>query len=226
VDTRLICAANGNLRQQTEDGSFRLDLFFRINALTIDLPPLRERSVDLPLLIDYFLNFYSKAYHLKPKPLSREITGLMQRYNWPGNIRQLENMIRSYVLIGNEETLATDLVSVAPSRAVPEIDLANPVSLKEIGKAAKGRLEREIILKVLHANGWSRRKTAKWLSISYRSLLYKMQEWNVSALSGRAPKERVFGAAVQQSIDHDDLKPDEDDGVFEGAGAMLAPHGD
>ena len=115
VNTRLICAANGNLKQQTEDGSFRLDFFYRINAITIDLPPLRQRAMDLPVLIDYFLELHSKAYRANAKPLSRELMRLMQRYNWPGNIRQLENMIRTYVLIGSEEALAADLVPSAPA---------------------------------------------------------------------------------------------------------------
>jgi two-component system response regulator AtoC len=194
VNTRLVCAANGNLRRQTEDGSFRLDFFFRINAVTIDLPPLRQRTADLPVLIDYFLDLHSKAYRVKPKPLSRELTTMMQRYNWPGNIRQLENMIRSYVLIGNEESLAADLVQSASAGIVPEIDLANPVSLKEITRAATRDLEREIILKVLRANGWSRQKTAKWLNISYRSLLYKLQESKASAHPGRPPKPRPADA--------------------------------
>jgi two-component system response regulator AtoC len=143
---------------------------------------LRQRAADLPILIDYFLDLHSKAYRLNPKPLSREITSMMQRYNWPGNIRQLGNMIRSYVLIGSEETLVADLAPAAPAGIIPKIDLANPISLKEITKAATRDLEREIILKVLHANGWSRRKTAKWLKISYRSLLYKLQESKVGAL--------------------------------------------
>jgi two-component system response regulator AtoC len=185
VDMRLVCAANGNLRQQTEDGGFRLDFFYRINAVTIDLPPLRQRAEDLPVLIDYFLDQHSKAFRLDPKPLSREIMRMMHRYHWPGNIRQLENMIRSYVLIGDEEALAADLLPIAPSRMVPEIDLAQPISLKEITKAATRGLEREIILKVLQANGWSRRKTAKWLNISYRSLLYKLQESEVQAIPVR-----------------------------------------
>jgi len=191
VDTRLICASNGDLRQQTEDGSFRLDFFYRINAVTIDLPPLRHRTADLPLLIDYFLGLHSRAYRRNPKPLSREITKMMQRHNWPGNIRQLENMIRSYVLMGNEEDLAADLVPSTPAGIIPEIDLANPVSLKEITKAATQELEREIILKVLRANDWSRRRTAKWLNISYRSLLYKLQESNVSTLPGRRLRSRI-----------------------------------
>ena len=110
----------------------------------------------------------------------------MQRYNWPGNIRQLENMIRSHILIGNEERLVAELApeDVSPG-IVPEIDFANPISLKEITKAATRDLEKDIILKVLRANGWNRRNTAKWLNISYRSLLYKLQESNSTALSGR-----------------------------------------
>jgi two-component system, NtrC family, response regulator AtoC len=185
VNTRLVCTANGNLRQRAEDGSFRLDFFFRINAVTIDLPPLRQRTTDLPMLINYFFHLHSKAYRVEPKPLSREIISMMQRYAWPGNIRQLENMIRSYVLIGNEEALAEDLAPATPTGIMPEIDLANPISLKEITRAARQGLEREIMLRVLQVNGWSRRKTAKWLNISYRSLLYKLQELKLHARPAR-----------------------------------------
>ncbi len=188
VNTRLVCAANGDLRQQTEDGGFRLDFLYRINAVTIDLPPLRQRAADLPRLIDYFLEMYSKEYHLEPKPLSSEVLRMMKRHNWPGNIRQLENLIRSYVLMGDEESLAVDLVPAGSTAIVPEIDLANPISLKEITKAATRGLEREIILKVLQANGWSRRKTAQWLNISYRSLLYKLQESEVNGASASTRK--------------------------------------
>jgi two-component system response regulator AtoC len=114
---------------------------------------------------------------------------MMQRYNWPGNIRQLENMIRSYILVGNEEDLAAELAQTVPAGVVPEIDLANPLSLKDITKAATRNLEKEIILKVLQAHGWNRQKTAKHLKISYRSLLYKLQEMYVSALPGSPLKD-------------------------------------
>ena len=210
VNTRLVCAANGDLRQQTEDGSFRLDFFFRINAVTIDLPPLRQRIADLPMLIDSFLELSAKTYRTEPKPLSREIMSMMQRYNWPGNIRQLENMIRSYVLIGNEETLAADLIPSAPAQIVPNIDLSNPISLKEITKAATQELERQIILKVLQANHWNRLKTAKWLNISYRSLLYKLQESQAGGIAGRAPKStaRPPGCSpAQDAMSRNDIRP-------------------
>lgn len=190
VDTRLICAANGNLRQQAEDGNFRLDFFFRISAVTIDLLPLRQRTVDLPVLIDHFLEKYSEAYERTPKPLSREIVKLMEQYHWPGNIRQLENMVRGYVLIGNEEAILADLVPAGRTDLVPEIDLANPISLKTITKNVTRDLEREIILRVLQANGWSRQKTARWLNISYRSLLYKLQESDPKLLKGKHTRRR------------------------------------
>jgi two-component system response regulator AtoC len=176
VNTRIVCSNNGSLRQQVEDGTFRLDFLFRINAVTIDLPPLRNRVEDIPILTDYLLALHSKVFRIEPRPLSREMERMMQRYSWPGNVRQLENLIRSYILIGDEEALAAELVPSGPGRLVPEINLGNPVSLKEITKTATRNLEREIILKVLRANGWSRRKTAKWLNISYRSLLYKLQD--------------------------------------------------
>jgi two-component system, NtrC family, response regulator AtoC len=176
VNTRIVTANNGSLRRQVEDGTFRLDFFYRINAVTINLPPLRQRTEDIPMLVDYFLAMHSKLFQIEPKPISRELQRMMQRYSWPGNIRQLENSIRSYILIGDEEALAAEFLPTGPSKLVPEIDLDSPISLKEITRAATRNLEREIILKVLRANGWSRRKTAKWLNISYRSLLYKLQD--------------------------------------------------
>jgi len=191
VDIRLVSAASEDLRQQTEKGNFRLDLFFRINAVTIELPPLRQRAVDLPMLIEYFLDWHAKDFHRSAKPLSREVMQLMQQYNWPGNIRQLENMIRSHILIGDEKALVAEMASSGPVHATEpsvRIDLTTPVSLKEITKAATHDLERQIILAVLKANGWNRRKTAKWLNISYRSLLYKLQDSQAGGVTETLPK--------------------------------------
>jgi two-component system response regulator AtoC len=190
VNTRLVCAANEDLWKHAQDGTFRLDLFFRINAVTIDLPPLRHRSEDLPMLIDYFLNQHGRTFRVTPKPLSREVLGIMQRFHWPGNIRQLDNMIRTYLLIGNEEALVSDLIPAPPSEIIPQIDLDNPISLKKVTKAATRELERQIILRVLTANRWNRAKTAKWLSISYRSLLYKLQEVTSETNGRPIPKAR------------------------------------
>jgi two-component system response regulator AtoC len=177
ITTRLVSASNTDLRSQVEDGTFRLDFLFRINAVTINLPPLRQRIADLPILIDYFIEHYARLFHHTPELLSKSAIRLMQNYHWPGNIRQLENLIRSYVLIGSEEALVAEMMP-EPSRngISTDIDLSEPISLKNITKQATHDLERQIILKVLQANSWNRQKTAKWLQISYRSLLYKLSE--------------------------------------------------
>lgn len=190
INARIISAANENLRLQTEDGTFRSDFFFRINAVTITLPPLRHRLEDLPILADYFIDRYTRTFRARPRPLSREIKRMMRQFAWPGNIRQLENMMRSYVLIGSEDALSEELIPAPATDLLCEIDLDNPVSLKQITKSATQNLERQIILKVLQANGWSRQKTAKWLNISYRSLLYKLEDSQIPSRSRRHAKPK------------------------------------
>lgn len=177
ITTRLVSVANADLRSQVEEGTFRLDFLYRINAVTINMPPLRQRISDLPVLIDYFIEQYARMFHQTPELLSKSAIRLMQGYHWPGNIRQLENLVRSYVLIGSEEALVAELIPEESRGGITtDIDLSEPVSLKRITKKATQDLERQIILKVLQANSWNRQKTAKWLQISYRSLLYKLSE--------------------------------------------------
>jgi len=115
---------------------------------------------------------------VNPPALSRNVIRLMQKYDWPGNIRQLDNLVRSYVLMGSEEALVGELAGEEKTTAkvLPDVDVSQPISLKVVTKKATHELERQIILKVLKANNWNRQKTAKWLKISYRSLLYKLNE--------------------------------------------------
>jgi len=184
IRTRVVSVANRDLRDQVADGSFRLDFLYRINAVTIQMPPLRQRTDDLPQLVDYLIGQHAQAFRVNPAPLSRNVMRLMQRYDWPGNIRQLDNLIRSYVLMGSEDALVAELVQEErpTTRAAADVDVSQPISLKVVTKKATHELERQIILKVLKANNWNRQKTAKWLKISYRSLLYKLND--VSAASG------------------------------------------
>lgn len=183
VDARLLSCANVNLERMTEEGTFRLDLLYRLNAITITLPPLRQRTQDIPELVEFFTNFYCRSLHRSTRPLSLTLLRQMQRYDWPGNIRQLENLIRSYVVIGSEEVLSAELFSPGSCSEPLHISLDHPVSLREITKAATEKLEREVILTVLRSQAGSRRKTAKWLNISYRSLMYKLD--NVRSQNGR-----------------------------------------
>lgn len=185
IYTRIISSSNVDLKPQVEAGRFRVDFLYRLNAVTIDLPPLRKRIEDLPLLTDYFLEVYSRSMQRMPPPLSTESKRLMRRFDWPGNIRQLENLIRSYVVLGNEDVIVSELAPKSCEEHITDIDLAKPISLKQISKAATAKLEWEIIHRVLEANGGSRRKTARWLNISYRSLLYKLGEAHSAGLSER-----------------------------------------
>jgi len=178
IQTRVVSVANRDLRDQVAEGSFRLDFLYRINAVTIQLPPLRQRTEDLPQLVDYLISHHAQMFRVNPAPLSRNALRLMQKYDWPGNIRQLDNLLRSYVLMGSEDTLISELVEEkkTSTSAVADVDVSEPISLKVVTKKATHDLERQIILKVLKANNWNRQKTAKWLKISYRSLLYKLNE--------------------------------------------------
>ena len=186
ISTRLISTANENLRHKVADGTFRLDFLFRINAVTVSLPPLRERAVDIPHLAAHFLEQNSRDFDVPKKTLSSFALRRMQSYNWPGNIRQLENMMRSYALLGSEESLLAELTNSGQSPAAAiELDLSQPTSLKNITKDATRRMEQQIILKVLEANQWNRQKTAQWLQISYRSLLYKLAD--MDAVDGFSP---------------------------------------
>jgi two-component system response regulator AtoC len=198
IQTRIVSVANRDLRAQVAEGTFRLDFLYRINAVTIHLPPLRQRGEDIPQLVDYLIGHHARIFHLNPAPLSRNVLRLMQKYDWPGNIRQLDNLIRSYVLMGSEEALVAELAEEEKpsSRAVADVDVSQPISLKVVTRKATHELERQIILKVLKAHNWNRQKTAKWLKISYRSLLYKLNEVgavNPTDLSGGIVRSKAHG---------------------------------
>jgi two-component system response regulator AtoC len=197
IQTRVVSVANRDLRDQVADGTFRLDFLYRINAVTIQLPPLRQRTEDLAQLVDYLISHHAQMFRVTPAPLSRNALRLMQKYDWPGNIRQLDNLIRSYVLMGSEDTLISELVEEkkTSTSAVADVDVTEPISLKVITKKATHDLERQIILKVLKANNWNRQKTAKWLKISYRSLLYKLNEVS-------AEDSTVLGGSTVRSKTH------------------------
>ena len=183
VCTRFIFATNRNLQQEIAAGNFREDLYYRIDGITIHLPALRERAEDIPALVEYFLQKYGKRYATRIPSVSPDIMDRLQAYHWPGNIRQLENLIRRYVVLGSEQTVLTDLVE--SPRDVFQFTLPpnGRVSLKEITRGAVRQVERQVIEKALHATGWNRKRAAKMLRISYRAFLYKLEEAAISCPS-------------------------------------------
>src|SRR6201997_1280245 len=109
VEVRIVCATNRKLEQEIENGTFRQDLFYRINVVNLHLPPLRERRADIEGLVDYFLDYYNRKYNCRARALSGDMMTTLRKYHWPGNIRELENLIKRYVILGNEEVISADL---------------------------------------------------------------------------------------------------------------------
>ena len=176
VEVRVVCATNRILENEIENGTFRQDLFYRINVVNLALPPLRERRGDIEDLVNYFLDYYNRKYNCRAKAVSSELMTVLQKYHWPGNIRELENQIKRYVILGSEEVISSDLVTHQPDYFNPEINFDGPISLKKLTRQATRELERKVILKVLQANHWNRKQAARALSISYRALLYKIRD--------------------------------------------------
>src|SRR5690349_8250590 len=176
VEVRVVCATNRKLEEEIENGSFRQDLFYRINVVNLHLPALRERRADIEDLAIYFLEYYNRKYNCRAKALSSELISVLQKYHWPGNIRELENLIKRYVILGNEDAISSDLVTREQEYFNPEIPIDGQISLKKITRQAVRELERKVILKVLQAHHWNRKQAARALSISYRALLYKIRD--------------------------------------------------
>jgi len=188
VEVRVVCATNRKLEQEIENGTFRSDLFYRINVVNLHLPPLRERAADIPELVTYFLDYHNRKYNCRAKMLSTELMTVLRKYHWPGNIRELENLIKRYVILGNEEVIASDLTPRDPDFFNAEIPVDGQISLKKVTRQAVRELERKIILKVLQNCHWNRKQAARALSISYRALLYKIRDAGLP--SNRVAKQR------------------------------------
>jgi two-component system response regulator AtoC len=186
VEVRVVCATNKRLEQEIQSGGFRQDLFYRINVLTIELPSLQQRLCDLPILVQYLQEKYASKFNRTAPPLSRHAMQLLEKYTWPGNIRELENVIKRYVIVGSEETIATSFEKDPEEEPDPAVPVDGVIRLKEVARQAARRMERRVIIKTLEAHRWNRKSTARALSISYAALLYKMREAGIPARgSGR-----------------------------------------
>ncbi|MGB7285252.1 MAG: sigma-54 dependent transcriptional regulator [Candidatus Acidiferrum sp.] len=176
VEMRLICATNKNLQDEINAGTFRVDLFYRINVVRIRLPRLRERSEDIPMIAEYFRTQFQEQFTRPAEPLSKPMLQYLQNLNWPGNMRELSNEIARYVLTGPESiNLPAGPQSTAHSGAQAQAQPNGAAPLKNFYKDAIRQMEWNIILETLRAHRWNRRKTAQALKISYRALLQKIQ---------------------------------------------------
>jgi DNA-binding NtrC family response regulator len=199
VDVRIICATNRHLEARVAEGLFREDLLYRINVVTVDVPPLRERSGEIPILVQSFLERYSSLYAREAVPLDARTMAALAAYHWPGNIRELENFCKRYVILGDAQAIMQEWrlpgtdgggerrrqsrrrsVESAPEGDAPGLCPAQR-SLLEIGREAARQAESMAIQNMLAATHWNRREAAKRLQVSYKALLNKIKRMELDA---------------------------------------------
>jgi two-component system, NtrC family, response regulator AtoC len=175
LTARLISSSSCNLEKHAENEGFRRELYFRLNGVSLRLPPLRDRKEDIPALMEIFLARQADGMQKKAPVLDSEMMDLLTSCNWPGNIRQLENVAKKIVAVGNAHVALEDL-RAAPRADSPDNGGPRATSLKLAARAASRRMERELIMKALERTHWNRKRAAQELQISYKALLYKMKQ--------------------------------------------------
>ena len=185
VDVRVLCATNRRLPEMVREGAFREDLYFRLNVVSVTIPPLRERREEIPALVDSFLRRFAARYEKPVTQLSPALAEELSRYAFPGNVRELENLIKRVVVLENDEQILSELRRTdrgrsrsAALRALIEglEESAGALPLREVGRRAAQEAEREAIDRVLHHTHWNRKQAAKLLGVSYKTLLQKIRD--------------------------------------------------
>lgn len=189
VNTRVIATTKDNLERYMQEGKFREDLFFRVNVVSITLPPLRERKSQILPLSLFFFNHYCQKFQKTASWISAETINSFKEYSWPGNIRELENMVKRIILFGEEAAMAgwrennnkfDDLNHLRPENLAQNgLNEAANYNLKKAKREAIEATEKRLIEKTLAETHWNRKEAAKLLHISYKALLYKIQKYNL-----------------------------------------------
>jgi len=182
VDARVLASTNINLEENVASGKFREDLYFRLNVIRIDIPPLRERREDIPVLCNYFLCRYRDRYKSPVEEITPSLMDSFLRYEWPGNVRQLENAVKRYLILPDMNVNLSELKDQTSSSAnapVPAKPKEDNMSLKDVGTRAAEQAEKELVLRVLEETSWNRKQAARRLNICYKALLNKLKRWQI-----------------------------------------------
>ena len=188
VDVRIIAATNRNLEQALKDGTFREDLYYRLNVVNIYVPPLRTRREEIPLLCKHFLKALGPQYGSEVRKLPKKLEQIFYSFHWPGNVRELENAIKRYIVLQDPETQCAELEGKMARGVAQEIDEIATTSLKEstgemdlkkISRKAAAVAEKSMIMKALRKTKWNRWKAAKELKVSYKTLLTKIEQYQI-----------------------------------------------
>ncbi|HLB05423.1 MAG TPA: sigma-54 dependent transcriptional regulator [Thermodesulfobacteriota bacterium] len=173
IDVRVISASNRDLRQLISEGRFREDLYYRLNTVTVTIPPLRERREDIPPLIEHFICSHSERLGKTFPSVSREVMGLLLSYNWPGNVRELQHVIENILILSSGETIQVSDLPASLWGNTGRSGLIDKPSLKE--------MERSFILACLKENSWNQTKAARMMGIGRNTLWRKLREYNIIA---------------------------------------------
>ena len=187
VDVRVIAATNIDIKAAIANKSFREDLYYRLNGFTLKMPPLRERLEEIPILAHHFMRKVAAKYERAPRPISPALMQALCSCLWPGNLRELENTIKRYIILDDERAIIEELRPRPSAEVVaPDEEDAGGVSLKHIVRNLKDGAESAAIARTLEGTGWNRKAAASELQISYKALLYKIKQYNL------APPQKQF----------------------------------
>jgi two-component system, NtrC family, response regulator AtoC len=188
TDVRVLAATNIDMKKAMAEKTFREDLYYRLNGISLILPPLRERVDEIPAFANYFIRKAAKKYGVDPLPISTTLLDALIRYPWPGNLREMENVISRFLILQDERAIISELAggtSVTPVRGADES--ANPFpkeeaagGLKRLVRGIKGETEAAAIAVALEEEGWNRKAAAHALQISYKALLYKIKQYDLA----------------------------------------------
>lgn len=194
VDIRILAATNVNIEQALAQKSLREDLYYRLSAFTVQVPPLRQRRDEIQLLLRHFMHHLARHYSLPPRTFSASMLHACQRYSWPGNLRELENFVKRYLVMGDEQAASGELEGDARMTALARNSSAaasihdgsknGDSSLRALVQNAKGETERSVISSALEKTGWNRKAAARLLKVSYRTLLYKIEQYHMTPSQG------------------------------------------
>ena len=187
VDVRILAATNINIPEAIANKRLREDLYYRLNAFTLSLPPLRERKEEIPILLKHFMSRMSESYARPPLPLSPALIEACLHHPWPGNLRELSNFIKRYLVLGDENLAASELQPRPDGSGGINADAATAGAagegaggLKSLGRNAKDEAEAEAIARALEETNWNRKQAAALLKISYKALLYKIRQYGIA----------------------------------------------
>ena len=182
VDARIIAATNVDLKALVEQGTFREDLFYRLNVISVQLPPLRERKEDIPLLVDHFLKKFSQENRKTFGPVSPEIMRLLVQYDWPGNVRELENIVERAVVLSTSGDLSRELISleVKPALTIPKTNGTPAMDGKPLCEILD-TFERDVILQMLESVNWSQTEAAERFGLPLSTLNSKVKRLGIDA---------------------------------------------